>query len=266
VEPEPTDGTYVLRPEYTPQFNGDPKPDDVIQGELAACPLAAVLVAVAHANPKLLTNMITATTAVVVSTLAADSKFREVTSVLMTVQFRDTKPIEISRLLYYESFGDEDQPVFQIPYTHSDNGVSWVSFIEKAYVVLRGKNSYATLNLDRQLNAVQVMTDVVGPPLHVNLLSGRLLTPKGNDTKNEELSDKHLIAALKAAKQRPTIAASLDSIPKGSKIVANHGYGVISFDGKKVSLRNPHGGTDADVLISLGDFKKNFEAVLQAIS
>lgn len=264
VEPEPTHSEYVLRPENTPLFNGTPKPDEVIQGELAVCPLAAVLVAVAHANPQLLQTMVSKPTpATVVSTLASDAKFRLVSNAVMTVQFRNVKPIEISTLLYYESLGDEDQAVWQIPYAFSDKGVSWVSFIEKAYAVLRGKNSYATLNVNRQLVANDVMRDVVGPFIFVDLSRDRIFTPTGKDNKEEELSDKRLEILLKAAKQHPTVAASRDKVAS-STTVANHGYGVLGFDGKKVYLRNPHGGTDANVSLSLAELKKNFEAVLQA--
>jgi hypothetical protein len=265
VEPEATDSSYELRSETAPRFNGAPKPEDVIQGELAVCPLAAVLVAVAHAKPDFLQQMLPkATPATVISTLAANAKFRLVTNAVMTVQFRDAKPIEISTLLYYEALGDEDQAVYQIPYAHSDTGVSWVSFIEKAYAVWRGKNSYATLNANRQLQANDVMKDVVGPHIFVDLTHDRLFTPKDKGNTEEDLSNKRMENLLKAAKQHPTIAASRD-IVGNSKIVANHGYAVLGFDGKKVYLRNPHGGTDANLSLSVADLKKNFEALLQAL-
>lgn len=265
TEPEATDSSYVLRAELTPLFNGAPKPEDVIQGEIKVCPLVGALAAVAHANPQLLKSMVTTTKATVISTLAANPKFREVTNLLITVQFREGKPIEMSSLLYYESLGDEDQPLWQIPYAFSDTGVSWVSFIEKAYVVLRGKNHYATLNQSGGLNANDVMRDVVGPHIFVDLTQDRIFTPKGKDNKEEDLSDKRLEALLKAAKKHPTLAASRDTVASKT-IVAHHGYAVLGFDGKKVQLRNPHGGANANVALSLADLKKNFAAILQATS
>jgi len=269
VEPEPTSSSYVLQPENAPLFNNSPKPDEVIQGELWVCPLAAVLVAVAHANPKKLMEMLPKPTpAQVISTLDSDPKFRMVTDVVMTVQFPDANPIKISKLLYHKPIEEEGEGG-GIPYAHSNNGVGWVSFIEKAYVVLRGKNTYQRLNVSPGLDIGQVMGDVVGPYLIIDLVNGRLFTPKGKDmkdTKDEDLSDKRLKDLIKAAAQRPTIAASLEK-PPGKTIHKNHGYGVMGFDGKKVQLRNPWGSDAAespDVALSLEEFKKNFQMALQA--
>jgi hypothetical protein len=121
------------------------------------------------------------------------------------------------------------------------------------------------LNVNRQLDANQVMTDVVGSYIYVDLRGGHVFTPKGTGVKEEDLSDKNLENLLKAAKQHPTIAASLDTVAS-NKIVANHGYGVLGFDSKKVHLRNPHGTSDSLLSIPLSDLKKNFAAVLQATS
>jgi Calpain family cysteine protease len=266
-EPEATFAypAYDLLPEAAPLFKKKPKPDDVVQGRLGNCPLHAILVAMAHAKPKELSQMINPTSVTVISTLADDKKFRKQTDVLMTVQFRDAKPIEISTLLYRNPV-DAEGDGGDLPYAHSDNGVSWVSFFEKAYVKLRAKNSYVILDKNGG-NVRQIMTDVAGPFLHVDLLRGSVFTPEDGSVKEKDLSDKLLGNILKAAKQHPTIAASLDEAP-GDKIVSDHGYGVLGFDGKRVHLRNPWGPNqpNPEVFLSLADFKKNFEAVIQATS
>ncbi|MGE0822568.1 MAG: C2 family cysteine protease [Candidatus Binatia bacterium] len=257
VEPDPVFRDDVkLREVLLPLFASDPQPGDVIQGGIANCPLAAVLVAAAHVNPQQIKGMISETTADVNSTSKSDSKFKKKTTKLLTVKFLKGKPVEISRLLYHDDEGD-------LVYAHSPNGVSWVSFIEKGYAVLRGRNSYNGLNERTQLreppSANQVMEDVVGSP-DVILLDGA------------KVDDKRLRTLLKNANTHATIAASRNTSSEFGKItiVAHHGYAILAFKDKKndkdaeVQLRNPWGGAGADITLSLKDFKAAFAAVLQA--
>ena len=227
-----------------------------MQGAVSNCPLAAVLVAAAHVNPKLLKGMISETTANVISTSKSDGKFKKKTTKLLTVKFLNGKPVEMSRLLYHDDEGD-------LVYAHSPNGVSWMSFIEKGYAVFRGRNSYNGLSEGTQLRdpptANDVMADVVGSP-DVILLDGA------------KVDDKKLRTFLKNVNTRPTIAASREVASEFGKItiVEHHGYAVLAFKDKKndkdaeVQLRNPWGGAGADIILSLKDFKAAFAAVLQA--
>jgi hypothetical protein len=229
----------------------------------------------AHAKPEILRKMLNRTKDTVISTLADDEKFRKQTDFLITVQFYNAKPIEISTLLYHKPVnkgGEDDDKGGGLVYARSNNG-SWVSFFEKAYVKNYSKNSYKILANTGIGDARKVMADVVGPHLFADLSKGngkeRLFTTEGGSVKDKDLSDKTLAAILKDAKQRPTIAGSPEKVPD-QKIVGHHGYGVLGFDGKKVHLRNPWGVNDSTnpdvVFLSLADFKKNFIAVLQANS
>lgn len=235
----------TLKNVITRLFDGDPKAEDVIQGYIGNCPLAAVLVAVAHAKPALLKSMISEQTADVVSKDKSDANFSVKTDKLLTVQFRKGNPVEMSRLLYHNKDGD-------LVYASASRSVSWVSFIEKAYAVLRGGNSYNGLNDTTTLNgppsANKVMEDVVG--------DYEFAVPTST-------SDKDLLAVLADAKKYPTIAASNAKLPESSPIVASHGYAVMGVASKTVLLRNPWGGAEANKKISVTDFKSAFQLVLQ---
>lgn len=235
----------TLKNVVTGLFDGNPKAEDVIQGAIGNCPLAAVLVAVAHTKPALLKNMLSEQTGDVVSKDKSDVKFSVKTDKLLTVQFRKGNPVEMSRLLYHNKDND-------LVYANASRDVSWVSFIEKAYAVLRGGNSYNGLNDTTTVNgpptANKVMEDVVG--------DFEFAVPASS-------SDKDLLAVLAKAKTKATIAASQNELPENSPIVAHHGYAVMGVAGGTVLLRNPWGGTAADKKLPLKDFKTAFQAVLQ---
>jgi hypothetical protein len=235
----------TLKNVITPLFDGDPKAEDVMQGYIQNCELAAVLVAIAHTTPTLLTNMISEQTTDVVSKDKFEEKVSVKTDKLLTVQFRKGNPVEMSRLLYHNK-GNE------LVYAKSSRGVSWVSFLEKAYAVLRGGNSYNGLNDTTTLNGPpapdKVMNDVVGDL--------EFAVPA-------KTKDKDLLAMFASARKHPTIAASNAELPEESPIVGSHGYAVMGVKGKTVLLRNPWGGKDANKEISIADFKSSFQLVLQ---
>jgi hypothetical protein len=247
TEPTPVfmDKGLTLKNVVTPLFEKDPQAADVIQGSIANCPLAAVLAAVAHTQPTLLKGMIGEQTVDVVSKDKSDPTWSVKTNKLLTVQFRKGSPVEMSRLLYHN--GEND-----LVYARASRNVSWVSFIEKGYAVLRGGNSYNGLNDTTTLNgpptANKVMEDVVGAYEY---------------TAPAATADKDLLAILARAKTKATIAASQATLPDESPVVANHGYAVMGVSGNTVLLRNPWGGESADKKLPLKDFKTAFQAVLQ---
>lgn len=235
----------TLKNVVTRLFDGDPRAEDVIQGAIGNCPLAAVLVALAHTKPARLKSMISEQTLDVVSKDKSDTTFSVKTDKLLTVQFRKGNPVEMSRLLYH----NKDNDLF---YASASRDVSWVSFIEKAYAVWRGGNGYNGLNDTTTVNgpptANKVMEDLVG--------EYEFAVPANT-------SDKDLLAMLADAKKHPTIGASNAQLPEESPIVASHGYAVMGVAGKTVLLRNPWGGAEANKKVPVQDFKAAFQLVLQ---
>ena len=253
----------TLRATALPLFGGQgPRPDEVIQGQVANSPLAAVLVAMAHAGPQMLCDMLTEHRAAVFSRLQSDPMWRWCTDRLYTVQFRSHAPVWLSSLLYHSADG-------RFMYARTSNGVGWVSFIEKAYAVLRGSHSYNGLNdatpLHQPPSAHQVMDDLVGPHDVLDLSRNRVFFGNGREG---ALRPTHLPHVVEQAGRLPTIAVSLDTNVPVPSIVARHGYGVLGVVGASnmVQLRYPSGGPDAHVVLSLTDFSRAFKAVLQATS
>src|SRR5262249_45301017 len=162
-------------------------------------------------------------------------------------------PVSISNRLYHDDGG-------ALVYAHSPSGVGWISFIEKAYAVLRGANSYNALNkptaLGKPPTARQVMEDVVGLSEQIDLIHECALP---SNTMDMKLTDKHLEAVLSKARHSPTIAVSRKN-SQGLPIVTDHTYAVMHFTEGHVQLRNPWDieaprETPADVRLSLEDFK-----------
>lgn len=251
----------TLRAVALPLFGGQgPRPHEVIQGQVANSPLAVVLVAMAHARPQMLCDMITEHRAAVFSRLVSDARCRWWTDRLYAVQFRRHAPVRLSSLLYHSADG-------LLMYARTPNGVGWVSFIEKAYAVLRGSNSYNGLNdttpLHQPPSADQVMDDLVGPHDGLDLGHNRVFFRNGQE---RTLTPGHLQHIVEQAGRMPTIAVALDTDVPVPGIVARHGYGVLGVVGTSnmVRLYHPHGGPDAHVVLSLTDFGRAFKAVLQA--
>jgi len=250
-----------LRAVALPLFGGQgPRPDEVVQDQVANSPLAAVLVAMAHAGPQMLLDMITEHRTAVWSRLPSDAMWRWCTDRLYVVHFRRHTPVRLSSMLYHSADG-------WLVYARTPNGVGWVSFIEKAYAVLRGSNSYNGLNdttpLHQPPSADQVMDDLVGPHDGLDLGHDRVFFHSGQEG---ALTPGHLQHVVQQAERLPTIAVSLDTNVPVAGIVARHDYGVLGVVGSRnmVRLYNPSGGPDAHVVLALTDFGRAFKAVLQA--
>jgi hypothetical protein len=265
TEPEPVFGHPAQLQEVTlPLFTGSPsvpRPGDVKQGALNNCPLAAILVAMAHATSAVLSGMITEQAATVQSRRRSDpaGQYPYQSSRLYRVQFRSGSLQTVSSMLYY-AWG-------RVAYAHSDAGVGWMSFIEKAYAVFRGSNSYNGLNTATQVgpppSANRVIEDLAGPPDIADLVGNRMFVHGSADV---ALTNQNLRQMLARADGRATIAASpAQGIPTGIGILHNHTYAVLDVNRQgRVLLRNPHGGQGASVDLSLSDFRQAFIAVLQA--
>jgi len=263
IEPEPAFGQAVaLQDVNLPLFVGGqsvPATDDMMQGALNNCPVAAILAALAHVAPESLAGMISRSTADVRSRRRSDpaggTPYR--TDRLYTVQFRAGNPVQLSSFLYYTAGA--------IAYAHSpDDRASWMSYIEKAYAVFRGGNSYNRLNTTTQMGEAptvnRVMEDLAGPFDYADM-EENLIYRSGFDP--VPLTDAILREMLGQAGQRVTVAGSaVSGVPEN--VVRNHAYTVLGRRRNTVTLRNPQGGTGAEVTFSFDEFKSVFRAMLQA--
>jgi hypothetical protein len=139
-----------------------------------------------------------------------------------------------------------------------------MSYIEKAYAVMRGGGSYNRLGRTSHVGEAptvnRVMEDLAGPYDFADLVENQMYR-SASDT--VPLTDAMLRDMLSSAGQRATVAASAGSgIPSG--VVPNHAYAVLGRSRTTVLLRNPQGGAGAEVSFTLEEFRSNFRAVLQA--
>jgi len=264
TEPTPIRGpgsqNLTLQDVQLPVFGHQgPQPDDVIQGAISTCPAAAAMVAMAHANPAAIRNMIIGYQAGTVATSTAPALPR-----VYDVQFRrrNARVVRITTRFYHQAG--------QLIYARSPNQVIWPSLLEKAYAVLAGGNSYSGLaRSQRQLSnppdVSQVMQDFVGNfgwTAHTN--AQNVTQPL---TGLSSAQRRNLIRELNQAGNRPTIAASLGSnVPAGTNVVANHGYAVLAYNGGQVTLRNPWNDSSiaggAQFRLSFNQFLSAFQMVL----
>jgi hypothetical protein len=263
IEPEPVFGQpAALQNVSLPLFAGEqnlPSPEDMVQGALNNCPVAAILASLAHVAPETAAGMIVTRTGEVRSRRRSDppDSFPYRTDRLYTVQFLGGNPIQVSSFLYYTGGA--------IAYAHSpENRAAWMSYIEKAYAAFRGDGSYNRLNTTTQLGQApslnQVMEDLAGPYDLADLVENLLYRYNSDSV---ALSDADLRQMLARADHRVTVAGSRDTgIPES--VVSNHAYAVLGRTGHTVRLRNPQGGPDAAVTCSFDEFKDTFRAVLQA--
>jgi Calpain family cysteine protease len=263
IEPEPlARSRAVLRNVSFPLFHSGkkPKPEDVVQGELANCPLAALLVAMAQATPDAITNMISEFPAQVVSARWSDKDNPQAflrTNRLFLVRFRN-HPEWVTAPLYVYDPSDR-------AYASSPNSTGWMSYIEKGYATWKGNRSYNNLN-DRSSgpDANTVMEDLVGPPDVADLVNKKLFKA-GQET---PLTDPLLTDMLNKGSRFPTIAGTLDTNIPVKDIVAHHMYAVLGFAQGQVQLRNPWNDPSKtfgqNFSLSVADFKKSFVGVLQS--
>jgi hypothetical protein len=85
-----------------------------------------------------------------------------------------------------------------------------------------------------------------------------------DDVEAGSFNDSRLLHALDAATGRVTVAASKAADIPLTTISANHAYAVLGVRRNHVQLRDPRGGSDAELALTPGDFRACFQAVLQA--
>jgi hypothetical protein len=231
-----------------------PSERDVKQGELANCPVAAILAAMAHpaGGRKRIDSMITeyVNTQVkttfskeVLATLSAkldDPDYKRPEKEILAKRYFSVNlgnAIEVSDVFYVKYSDGSD---VNMMYMDSPKRALWPCVIEKAYAVKIG--SYDDLDDDTKHTVNEFWTVLVGAK------------PDGFAI-NENTDLSKISAAAKAAGTIPTIAASKDD---ATKITTHHGFAVMGIQGSTIELYDPHGKIEK---LSLTDFRSSFSAM-----
>jgi len=240
----------------TTQATGTPTVthEQVNQGFIGNCPVTAVLAALAHTKPASVTGMIARVAGAVRYTPVfpgpppppAFSHFFKVT-------FPGTAPIAVSPLVYKLPRPVQSTDPAEIMYAHSPGQrPSWVSLMEKAYVLKKDTNAdplqknYSVLDGGgKGLDPIEVMNDIAG--------TGAQWVVDPKEVAEDERgphpwTPAELTRVFTAARTVPTIAATrsdqkiIDPLP----ILKHHDYAVIGMlpavQGRpaKVQLYNCH--------------------------
>jgi hypothetical protein len=222
---------------------GAPAVDDVRQGGLADCPLAALLAALAFtpSGRKHLLGVVTEHGGIVETDLSAVASQlddpppgNKITSNRYFSVTLGGKTFEVSDVLY------TDESTDPIPiYMKSLNRLLWPGVIEKAYAEKEG--GYAALE---GLTANVVWETVVG-------------SKAGGFPVTAQTEKAQIEGAAKNATKIPTMAASADA---AAAVTDWHGFAVLGMQGAKILLYDP--AKVRRETVSLEDFRKNFKAVL----
>src|SRR3984885_2490297 len=229
-----------------------PSERDVKQGELANCPVAAILAAMAHTaggrkridsliteyvNTQVKTTFSKEVLATLSSKLDDDSDYKRPEKEILSKRYFAVNlgsSIEVSDVFYINyTEGSDVNPI----YMDSPRKALWPCVIEKAYAVKIG--SYDDLDDDTKHTVNEFWTVLVG-----SKPDGFSITESTDLTK--------ISAAAKAAGTIPTIAASKDD---ATKVTAHHGYAVMGIQGSTIELYNPYARTEK---LSLTDFRSSF--------
>jgi hypothetical protein len=169
IEPEPVwgDKSLTLRIGQPASDPLRPRPEDVVQGAIAACPIAAVMVALAYSRPANLNVMLGPPLKITVLSKRKDEEvFSYWSDWCYDVKFpRAPSAIRVTPMLYFDDS--------MVQYAATPNGAGWPSYIEKAYAVwksggiARGSGGdYSRLALRRSLidtpTLGEVLEDLVG--------------------------------------------------------------------------------------------------------
>jgi hypothetical protein len=246
--PDDTAGiTKVARKVLWPLFaNGTPALDEVEQGALANCPLAAVLAALAYTpnGRKHLLGLVQEHGGDVETDLSkvADQldepppQGNKLSSKRYFSVALGGTTFEVSDVLYTDEARDPTPK-----YMRSPKQVFWPCVIEKAYAEKEG--GYGALN---KLSANAVWEVVVG-----SKPDGFAVTADNASTRQQ------IVGAATNAATVATLAASRDD---AVAVPPWHGFAVLGMERNRVRLHDPSGMTR--YTLSLEDFIKNFKAVL----
>jgi len=251
-------------------FEGDPSETDVRQGDLANCPVASILAAMAHTKvgrerianilEEHLTPVITDLSSVF-SELEDDPDAHQERRIKSNRYFtvKILKGTEVSDVLYTDA-GDRDtwnliymQQESLNPKAESKKRVIWPAVIEKGYADLNG--GYPGIE---SLKVEETWKTLVGSnpqPLYI-----------------DNVKDDEIKKVASAATSVPTIAASRDDMElpekdrietrSGGRVSGWHGYAVLGLtESSGIRLYDPHGKT---IKLSFKEFRTYFVAMYSA--
>ena len=252
--PAPTSGSStIIRAVVVNWDLHPPDTEDVKQGELANCPVAAILSALAHtANGRNRINkMITEFTNASVKTTFSKDILKTLSARMDDPDYRPPEKEFTSKRYFGVKLGSEvevsdvfytkysDGTDVEMVYMGSPNQALWPCVIEKAYANKIG--SYEELDDDQKHTVNEFWGVLVGKP------QGFAIDDK---TDLRKISD-----AAKAATTIPTIGASRED---ATRVESHHGFAILGIQDSTIELYNPHGKKER---ISLTDFRKNFQAI-----
>jgi hypothetical protein len=231
-----------------------PSERDVKQGELANCPIAAILAALAHTagGRRHIDSMITEYVRTQVKTTFSKDVLATLSAKIDDPDYKRPEKEILSKRYFSVNLGDaiEVSDVFYVKYSDgaevdmiymdSPRKALWPCVIEKAYAVKIG--SYDDLDDDTKHTVNEFWTVLVGSK------------PDGFSI-NESTDLTKISTAAKAAGTIPTIAASKDD---ATKVTAHHGYAVMGIQGSTIELYNPYARIEK---LSLTDFRSSFSAM-----
>jgi hypothetical protein len=268
IEPEPVRHQQGLTLRAGP-LAPDPlaaRPTDVVQGSISACPIAAVMVALAHARPANLGRMLgQRQKGPLLSKRRDDQIYGLWSDFYYDVVFPGRG--SATRITPFVYFDDQN-----VQYASTPNGAGWPSYIEKAYAVWKSGGGrggsggdYSKLDLQGTFGGPptvdEVVRDLIGAMDTLLFASDQFFRSDGGA---RDIADGDIERMARSAGRRPTIAASIATGAEQFSIVSNHGYAILGF-GNGVRLRNPWGGGGAESVISVARFRQAFQGIWQAV-
>lgn len=277
IEPEPVRGDRVkLRSGPIVPSPFTPLYADVVQGAIAACPIAAVMVALARARPTKLRQILgSPLKGPVLSKRRDDEIYNLWADQYYAVRFElHQQPIDITPYVYF----DEQE----VQYAKTPGGAGWPSYIEKAYAVWKSKGGqggsggdYTRLAKGMSLGGpptlTEVMLDVIGPTEILDLAPGRDLffDASGN---SRAASTTEIERMATQAASRPTVAPTntVGAEQVHSDLVDDHGFAILGFDAraKLIRLRNPwgsNGSKNPEPRVTVSQYRRAFQGIWQAV-
>jgi hypothetical protein len=283
-EPRPRPSDNITRYFSTiadePFLGTAPSEQQVLQGHIANCPLPAVLAAMARSRSNTVRAMVTkipfnlhhGNSFLYISVFSGAPNFNH----YYTVKFSASSPIIVSPLVYEAPAPPQLTQGREIMYAHSPGALpSWVSLVEKAYVLMKDpepdvqRRRYTILDGGgKGLDPIEVMNDVAGQGAEW------VMDPQDPDFQphpKHQWTRSHLRQVFAAANHVPTVAASRNdqTVIGLAPIFAHHDYAVVGmlgdgrvqlYNAQELPAHDPHHFKDP--ALSLTDFQRAFRMVV----
>jgi hypothetical protein len=258
---------------FDPNNNKQPKSEEVVQGYLGSCSLAATLMALANTasgRTKIVGMIQDMAVTALASTDASKTKYTTDRKLQVTLTPKVSKSVEITDYLYFHGYTTGPikttgnlEVIFMHHQLQPTGGVIWPAFIEKAYVVLKSAKPFDSYDIIDPRNLQEVLYDLWGDHTFVHIESQKgtvesgvtscssagcqygTTTPFDRTWKAENAQfEAKVKALLQNVATQPTVAGTipqpsdpnLETDPAGQ---SGHAYAVIGFANNQVELLNP---------------------------